>query len=67
MNKILYSKNYDLFKIIEGTRISNSNLILRDEKIDPILVNKDMYIIDGVHRFIGLKNNNLEIPYIIKD
>lgn len=65
MSKILYSKDYNKFKVIEGTKIFNDNIYLKGE-VDPIIVNKDMYIIDGVHRFIALKNEGIEVPYIIK-
>ena len=65
MSKILYSKDYKMFKVIEGTKVFKDNVYIK-ENVDPIIVNKDMYIIDGVHCFIALKNEGIEVPYIIK-
>ncbi len=77
MKQQIYStKDYKAFKFIQGNReiikghflrltaaISKKNLLNRF----PILVNKDFEIIDGQHRFLVAKNNDLELFYTVED
>jgi hypothetical protein len=66
------SKDYDSFKILEGNRSINRNKVERFEvefkehkyhKDFPILVNENMEIIDGQHRFVACKNLGLPIVF----
>jgi hypothetical protein len=72
--QILKTKDYTIFKEVASNRevdqkhvnklikaIENKNLL----SVNPILVNKDMYIIDGQHRLSAAKYLNTEIYYII--
>lgn len=70
---IKYSKDYSAFKFIEGNR-NISERHVRDiiKKINeigfipmPIVVNENMEIAEGQHRFEALKRLGLPIPYII--
>lgn len=70
------SKNYDDFKLLSLNRNLNRKHIneLKDSiskngylMSNPIIVNKDMEIIDGQHRFVALKEKGEEIPYIVID
>lgn len=72
-NAIQKTKNYDQFKTLEGNRpinarhlgiltvaIAKNNMLA----VNPILVNEDMYVIDGQHRLEVARNNDLEIYYL---
>lgn len=72
--KVLKTTNYNSFKLINGNRhISNNHVkhlaeAMRDRpetnSVRPILVNGDMEIIDGQHRFEACKLLNEPIYYI---
>lgn len=66
------TKAYDKFKFIESNRdINEPNLRKIEESIlkigiqVPIVVNDSYEIIEGQHRFIALRKNNLVVPYIV--
>lgn len=70
------TKEYNKFKSLKGNReLKNANLKKIKESIEkhgvipgrPILVNKNMEIIDGQHRFSVMKDLELEIEYEILD
>lgn len=77
MTKALHkSINYDQFKFIEKNRsINKSHLLKLINKIqienltyvNPIIVDKDMNIIDGQHRFLACKELNFPFYYVIDD
>lgn len=67
------TKNYDLFKFVDGNRAINSkhmyNLIESIKKenllhIRPILVDEKMHILDGQHRFEAAKALGVSIYFI---
>lgn len=73
-NPVYETTNYAQFKMLPGNRQISSNwvadltkAILQENLLaeNPILVNKDMFVIDGQHRLEVAKNNNLAIFYII--
>lgn len=70
------TKNYDEFKLLSLNRhldrrhinelknsISKNGYLMSN----PIIVNKDMEIIDGQHRFIALKEQGMDVPYVVLD
>lgn len=66
------TKAYDKFKFIDSNRdINESNLKKIEESIlkigiqVPIVVNDSYEIIEGQHRFIALRRNELVVPYIV--
>jgi hypothetical protein len=72
--EIKKTRNYEIFKLVESNRpvdknhlknlktsISQNNLL----PLRPILVNRDMEIIDGQHRFTAAKDLGLDIYYVI--
>lgn len=72
--KIKQTKNYDLFKTIEGNRgvITQHikklvNTLSNDDLTGymPIVVNEKMEVIDGQHRLEALKQLNLPVNYIV--
>jgi len=72
--KILITYDYEIFKRMRGNRILNNshvkNLVksMKEKYLpQPILVNKDMEIIDGQHRFAAAEELNLPIHYLIID
>lgn len=75
MKEIKVTKNYDLFKKLEGNRITSINRINKIKNsilsvgyiTSPILVNEKMEIIDGQGRFEALKNLQMPIEYIIQE
>lgn len=71
---IYQTTKYDIFKTLTGNRdLINEHLarlaisILQNNMLEfnPIIVNEDMFIIDGQHRLEIAKNNNLPIYYVI--
>ena len=70
--QVFSTKNYDLFKILNGNRDVN---LLHVERLkqsfakhylfNPILVNNNFEIIDGQHRFTSAKSLGLTIYFII--
>lgn len=74
--QIYSTTDYSGFKFIQGNRdIIKGHLVRLTAAIAkknllphfPILVNKDFEIIDGQHRFLVAKRNNLEIFYTMSD
>lgn len=73
--KILWTKNYGLFSFIHGNRdlnVAKINKLIKDVengldlfKYCPILVNEDMHIIDGQHRFVVCQKLKRNVYYII--
>jgi len=66
------TKDYDLFKNIDGNRSINqlhvkrlSNSMMNKHLISPIIVNEKYQIIDGQHRFEASKNLDLPVYYIV--
>jgi len=73
-NEILKTYDYEIFKRIKGNRLVNNshvkNLVksMKEKYLpQPILVNKNMEIIDGQHRFAAAEELNLPIHYLIID
>ena len=73
-NEILKTYDYEIFKRIKGNRLVNNshvnNLVksMKEKYLpQPILVNKDMEIIDGQHRFAAAEELSLPIHYLIID
>ena len=76
MVEILKTNNYSLFKLNEYNRKINvnhvatlQNKIAANDKthLNPIIVNSDMEIVDGQHRFHALKKLNKTVHYIIDE
>ncbi len=72
INSLFETKDYDKFKFLKGNRhINTANIKTLEKSISrkylkvPIIVNNNMEIIDGQHRFTIAKNNNLPVYYII--
>lgn len=72
VNKVKCTNDYTIFKTLEGNRTVNKlhvkRLINSFEKkylISPIIVNEQMQIIDGQHRFEAAKELSLPIYFII--
>jgi hypothetical protein len=71
--EIVYTtKDYSIFNHIEGNREVNKIHVERLKKsfnesylLNPIIVNGDMQIIDGQHRFLAASQLNLPINYIV--
>lgn len=70
------SKDYKKFKTMKGNRMINPGHVRKlKESFEkngiiagkPILVNKKMEIVDGQHRFLALKELEMEIQYEILD
>lgn len=76
MPEIVKTKNYELFKKMDGNRhLDRYHLkklalaIKEDNQLDvhPIIVNKDYFVIDGQHRLEAAKQLNCDIYYIKSD
>ncbi len=73
--KIYWTKDYSLFHFIAGNRDlieSKIKKLVHDAqngldlfKFCPILVNKNMAIIDGQHRFLACKQMKLNVYYVV--
>lgn len=71
-DKILQTKNYNLFGIVDGNRTVNSSHVKKlkvsihqiDLKI-PIVVNEKMEVVDGQHRLQARKELGLPVFYIM--
>lgn len=70
------TKNYDQFKVFDFNRAINKGLVNKlMESINeigympgkPVIVDKDMAIIDGQHRFTACVNLGIEVEYVITD
>lgn len=66
------TKDYDKFKFFTSNRIVTRNMSLETEilqcnklKYHPIVVNEQMYVIDGQHRLEICKKHKLELYYVI--
>lgn len=70
---VMISKNYELFKFMEGNRkINSSNLsqimasMKEKQLVIPITVNEKFEIIDGQHRYTACRELNLPVYFIIE-
>lgn len=73
--KIEIEKNYKLFKTMKGNRPLVNNKVARlVESVQnglnlfpycPILVNQEMFIVDGQHRLAACKKLNLPVYYVV--
>ncbi len=72
--KVKQTTNYDIFKILTGNRPIVSSHTKKLEKYMaeknlneymPILVNSQMYVIDGQHRLAALKRTKLSVFYVV--
>ena len=71
---VLQSKNYSQFNLNQLNRNIDESHVLRLQKalrkdpsltFEPILVDKNMNIVDGQHRFLALSTLNKPITYMI--
>jgi hypothetical protein len=67
-SKIYYTKNYSQFTLLKNNRQVKTNINLKKSLLDkgvliPILVDNEMNILDGQHRFTIAKENSLRLPY----
>lgn len=77
MSTINSTKDYSQFKFMAGNRNIDKTHVSRLKKemleggnlmeVMPILVNENMFIIDGQHRFTAAQEIGMEIHYIVKD
>jgi hypothetical protein len=76
MEKVESTKNYEIFKYLEGNRTLNSNHLRKLKKsiednnhlnLHPIIVNQNFEVIDGQHRLQCAKDLGLDIYYIKSD
>jgi hypothetical protein len=72
IGEVYETYNYEMFKTLEGNRDTNNSHIQKLIKsmeeiyiISPIIINSDLCIIDGQHRFESAKELGLPIRYII--
>jgi hypothetical protein len=72
VNKVYKTSDLTIFKTLDGNRdVIQSHLkrlskSMKDRKLfSPIIVNEKMEVIDGQHRLMASKNNNVAIEYII--
>lgn len=72
INHVLQTNDYAVFKHIEGNRVINKLHVNRLKQsfqkeylLSPIIVNQEMQIIDGQHRFEAAKDLGLPIRYFI--
>ena len=72
VNKVYRTNDLTIFKTLDGNRdVIQSHLkrlskSMKDRKLfSPIIVNEKMEVIDGQHRLMASKNNNVAIEYII--
>lgn len=70
--KIYVTKNLDKFKLVLGNRVIDhakvrkiKESIRKYKQFVPLIVNKDLAIIDGQHRWCALRELGLECEYII--
>jgi len=71
--EVLKTHNYSIFKLLKGNRVIDLQHVNNIKKsmmqkfiINPIMVNENLEIIDGQHRFTALKELGLPIHYIIE-
>ena len=74
--EIKKTNDLEQFKFLKGNRPINTvhvnkiAVALAERNLlhlNPILVNKEMYVLDGQHRLLAAKQNNLPIYYIMAD
>lgn len=70
--QLFETKEYDRFSFVEGNREINDRNVDKIEKSIlevglqvPIVVNENHEIIEGQHRFVALRRNNMVVPYIV--
>lgn len=74
MKEVKQTNNYEIFKKLEGNRITDEKRVEKIKKsilkvgyiTSPILVNQNMEIIDGQGRFEALKQLQLPVEYIVQ-
>lgn len=75
-NSTKATTDYSIFKTLEGNRILNAQHVNRLARVIkehnmterfPIVVNKNMEILDGQHRLAALEMLELPVPYRIED
>lgn len=74
---ILVTTDYDRFKLMDGNRVIDNNHVKQLQKLmldngnltyeQPILVDKDNFVIDGQHRLTALKGLGWEVGYMVED
>lgn len=75
MKEIKQTNNYEIFKKLEGNRITDEKRVEKIKKsilkvgyiTSPVLVNQNMEIIDGQGRFEALKQLQLPVEYIVQN
>lgn len=75
MKEIKSTRNYEMFKKLEGNRATTVARVNKIKKsimtvgyiTSPILVNENMEIIDGQGRFEALKELSLPVEYIVQE
>lgn len=75
VGKVYYTNDLSLFKFMEGNRTPNpshiSKIIKSMEQIgllmNPIIINSQLEIIDGQHRFLAAKEVGIGVYYIIAE
>lgn len=75
MKEIKQTNNYEMFRRLEGNRITEEKRVEKIKKsilkvgyiTSPILVNQNMEIIDGQGRFEALKQLQLPVEYIVQN
>ena len=74
MSQVLFTKSYDKFQFFIGNRkiyrshvdqIKSDHSFKEKFQYCPIRVNKDLYIVDGQHRFLAAKELDTGIHYFI--
>lgn len=75
MKEVLVTNKYEMFKKLDGNRITDERRINKIKEsikkvgyiTSPILVNEQMEIIDGQGRFEALKQMQLPVEYIVQE
>jgi hypothetical protein len=75
VGKVYYTNDLSLFKFMEGNRTPNPSHIAKIAKsmeqigllMNPIIINSDLEVIDGQHRFLAAKEVGSGIYYIIAE
>tara|TARA_R110002012_G_scaffold321455_1_gene549281 strand:+ start:1190 stop:1909 length:720 start_codon:yes stop_codon:yes gene_type:complete len=73
INEVYETKNYSQFKYIDGNRLIKKthtkkilNSMKKNRLFSPMIVNENMEIIDGQHRFQAQEILGVSVPFIIK-
>lgn len=70
MGEVITTKDYSIFKFLKSNRKVGSHKRLKESLVDhgqltPIVVNKDMFVVDGQHRVALLQELGKPVDYII--